>query len=63
LLTVGLYRCLPPVKLHCSLLAEDAVKAAIANYNGKRASATAAATDLAGTTKAFAKEGTEAATA
>jgi nitrogen fixation NifU-like protein len=26
---------LPPVKIHCSILAEDAVKAAIADYNGK----------------------------
>ncbi len=26
---------LPPVKLHCSLLAEDAVKAAIADYKSK----------------------------
>jgi iron-sulfur cluster assembly enzyme ISCU, mitochondrial len=24
--------CLPPVKLHCSMLAEDAIKAAISNY-------------------------------
>jgi nitrogen fixation NifU-like protein len=23
---------LPPVKIHCSILAEDAIKAAIANY-------------------------------
>ena len=27
---------LPPVKLHCSMLAEDAVKAAIKDYNSKR---------------------------
>ncbi|EER21627.1 MULTISPECIES: Fe-S cluster assembly scaffold IscU [spotted fever group] len=27
---------LPPVKLHCSLLAEDAIKAAIANYKQKK---------------------------
>ena len=26
---------LPPVKIHCSILAEDAVKAAIADYKGK----------------------------
>ena len=26
---------LPPVKIHCSILAEDAVKAAINNYRGK----------------------------
>ncbi len=27
---------LPPVKLHCSLLAEDAIKAAIADYKAKK---------------------------
>lgn len=27
---------LPPVKLHCSLLAEDAIKAAIKDYKNKR---------------------------
>ena len=26
---------LPPVKVHCSILAEDAIKAAIADYKGK----------------------------
>lgn len=26
---------LPPVKIHCSVLAEDAIKAAIADYNNK----------------------------
>jgi nitrogen fixation NifU-like protein len=26
---------LPPVKIHCSILAEDAIKAAIANYRSK----------------------------
>jgi len=26
---------LPPVKIHCSVLAEDAIKAAIANYKSK----------------------------
>ncbi|RZN58252.1 Fe-S cluster assembly scaffold IscU [Avibacterium paragallinarum] len=27
---------LPPVKVHCSILAEDAIKAAIADYKAKR---------------------------
>jgi nitrogen fixation protein NifU and related proteins len=27
---------LPPVKIHCSILAEDAIKAAVADYRGKR---------------------------
>ncbi|CAG8796546.1 2254_t:CDS:2, partial [Racocetra persica] len=30
--------CLPPVKLHCSMLAEDAIKSAIKDYKTKRAS-------------------------
>ncbi len=29
---------LPPVKIHCSVLAEDAIKAAIKDYQGKQAS-------------------------
>eukprot|EP00884_Botryococcus_braunii_P021266 jgi/Botrbrau1/7823/Bobra.9_2s0004.1 len=29
---------LPPVKLHCSMLAEDAIKAAVKDYQAKRAS-------------------------
>jgi nitrogen fixation NifU-like protein len=29
---------LPPVKIHCSILAEDAIKAAIADYRKKNAS-------------------------
>ncbi|KAI8339557.1 iron sulfur cluster assembly protein 1 [Chlamydoabsidia padenii] len=28
--------CLPPVKLHCSMLAEDAIKSAIKDYQTKR---------------------------
>jgi len=28
--------CLPPVKLHCSMLAEDAIKAALADYKIKK---------------------------
>ena len=30
---------LPPVKIHCSVLAEDAIKAAIADYRKKRGQA------------------------
>ncbi len=30
---------LPPVKVHCSVLAEDAIKAAISDYKGKHISA------------------------
>jgi len=33
---------LPPVKIHCSVLAEDAIKAAIADYKAKHAAAAAA---------------------
>ncbi len=29
---------LPPVKIHCSVLAEDAIKAAIADYRKKKTS-------------------------
>ena len=29
---------LPPVKIHCSVLAEDAIKAAIGDYKKKHAS-------------------------
>jgi nitrogen fixation NifU-like protein len=32
---------LPPVKIHCSVLAEDAIKAAIADYKKKQAQKTA----------------------
>ena len=28
---------LPPVKLHCSMLAEDAIKSAVADYSRKKA--------------------------
>ena len=31
---------LPPVKIHCSVLAEDAIKAAISDYKKKQASST-----------------------
>ncbi|KAL0738344.1 hypothetical protein Bca4012_014554 [Brassica carinata] len=33
---------LPPVKLHCSMLAEDAIKSAVQNYKEKKAIADAA---------------------
>ena len=33
---------LPPVKIHCSILAEDAIKAAVNDYRTKHASTTAA---------------------
>ncbi|KAK2070046.1 hypothetical protein P8C59_004580 [Phyllachora maydis] len=39
--------CLPPVKLHCSMLAEDAIKSAINNYYTKNPKAKP--TNLAGT--------------
>ena len=32
---------LPPVKIHCSVLAEDAIKAAIADYQAKQAASAA----------------------
>src|SRR3974390_2349048 len=34
---------LPPVKIHCSVLAEDAIKAAIENYKSKQAQRAAVA--------------------
>ena len=34
---------LPPVKIHCSILAEDAIKAAIADYKSKKSSKSRAA--------------------
>ncbi|BCR85116.1 putative iron-sulfur cofactor synthesis protein (Isu1) [Aspergillus chevalieri] len=39
--------CLPPVKLHCSMLAEDAIKSAISDYYTKNPKAVK--TDLGGT--------------
>lgn len=39
--------CLPPVKLHCSMLAEDGIKAAISDYYEKNP--TARKTNLGGT--------------
>lgn len=40
---------LPPVKIHCSVLAEDAIKAAVADFKAKRA---AQATEKGGTSSA-----------
>ena len=34
---------LPPVKIHCSILAEDAIKAAVSDYKAKTGAAVAAA--------------------
>ena len=36
---------LPPVKIHCSILAEDAIKAAVADYRQKHAAASPAAAE------------------
>lgn len=33
---IASYLKLPPVKLHCSMLAEDAIKAAVSNYKEKK---------------------------
>ncbi|KAI3726964.1 hypothetical protein L1987_66771 [Smallanthus sonchifolius] len=38
---------LPPVKLHCSMLAEDAIKAAVKDYEAKRGKPVASTTDKA----------------
>ena len=35
---------LPPVKIHCSVLAEDAIKAAISDYKKKQSASTTTAT-------------------
>jgi nitrogen fixation NifU-like protein len=35
---IAQYLSLPPVKMHCSMLAEDAIKAAIADYQNKQKS-------------------------
>jgi len=41
---------LPPVKIHCSVLAEDAIKAAIADYKGKQGASTTAGATAASAT-------------
>ncbi|KAK4982044.1 iron-binding protein [Elasticomyces elasticus] len=53
--------CLPPVKLHCSMLAEDAIKSAISNYYKKNPKARV--TDLGGTGAAVPKVEVEVASA
>jgi len=45
--------CLPPVKLHCSMLAEDAIKSAISNYYTKNPNART--TSLGGTSATMPK--------
>ncbi|MCJ1452492.1 iron-binding protein [Mycoblastus sanguinarius] len=45
--------CLPPVKLHCSMLAEDAIQSALKDYYTKNPKA--ASTDLGGTGAAMPK--------
>ena len=39
---------LPPVKIHCSILAEDAIKAAVNDYKAKHAAPVPAAAEIAG---------------
>lgn len=51
--------CLPPVKLHCSMLAEDAIKSAISDYYGKNPNARP--TDLSGSAATLPKGDTAAA--
>jgi len=41
---------LPPVKIHCSILAEDAIKAAVADYRKRHTPAEMAAGVAAGNT-------------
>ena len=43
---------LPPVKIHCSVLAEDAIKAAIEDYKKKHAARTAAARPVGASSEA-----------
>jgi len=40
---IAQFLALPPVKIHCSVLAEDAIKAAISDYKKKKGSETEAA--------------------
>jgi nitrogen fixation protein NifU and related proteins len=45
---IAQHLALPPVKIHCSILAEDAVKAAVADYRQKQGLAAPQDTALAG---------------
>ena len=45
---------LPPVKIHCSILAEDAIKAAVDDYKSRHGGAGATATTAASTATATA---------
>ena len=40
---IAQHLALPPVKIHCSVLAEDAIKAALADYQEKHGSVAAGA--------------------
>jgi nitrogen fixation NifU-like protein len=40
---IAQHLALPPVKIHCSVLAEDAIKAAVADYRAKKSKLTEAA--------------------
>ncbi len=40
---IAKHLALPPVKIHCSILAEDAIKAAVADYKSKNSTAVDAA--------------------
>ena len=44
---IAKHLALPPVKIHCSVLAEDAIKAAIADYRAKTAKKTDETKDAA----------------
>ena len=41
---IAAYLRLPPIKLHCSMLAEDAIKAALKDYKSKQAAPATVAT-------------------
>ncbi|MBI4968041.1 MAG: Fe-S cluster assembly scaffold IscU [Rhodospirillales bacterium] len=44
---IAQHLALPPVKIHCSVLAEDAIKAAVADYRAKHGDPTIAPADKA----------------